>query len=343
MSKTWRFVTILVAVAAVGLAFASRRDRKPEPAQAAPNQTRPAGVITAAGRVEPVGEEIRIGPEMDGKLARVLVDEGDSVQKGQVVAMLTNSDFQARVELAKATLREREAQLERLRNGARVEERRESEAMLREVEAQMMTARAERDRRQGLLERGAISRSEYDLTARDYETWKARVEAARERLNMVQTQTRVEDLKRAEAEVAHAEATLAESRAQLEKTYVRAPIAGRVLRRYRKSGESVSVQADTPIISLGDLGTLRVRVDVDEVDVARLFVGQPAWVTAEAYGTKKFTGKVVRIGQALGRKNVRTDEPTERIDTKILETLVELDPGQRLPVGLRVDAYLEVK
>jgi len=49
----------------------------------------------------------------------------------------------------------------------------------------------------------------------------------------------------------------------------------------------------------------------------------------------------VRIGQALGRKNIRTDEPTERVDKKILETLVELDPGQTLPIGLRVDAFLE--
>ena len=78
-------------------------------------------------------------------------------------------------------------------------------------------------------------------------------------------------------------------------------------------------------------------------DVARLRVDQGTWVTADAYGDKRFTGKVVRIGQALGRKNVRTDEPTERVDTKILETLVELDAGQTLPIGLRVDAFLEVQ
>jgi hypothetical protein len=95
------------------------------------------------------------------------------------------------------------------------------------------------------------------------------------------------------------------------------------------------------VLSIGDCSTLRVRVDVDESDVARLFLGQKASVTAEAYGDRKFTGHVVRIGQALGRKNIRTDEPTERVDKKILETLVELDPGQTLPIGLRVDAFLE--
>ena len=49
----------------------------------------------------------------------------------------------------------------------------------------------------------------------------------------------------------------------------------------------------------------------------------------------------VTVRQFLGRKNVRTDEPTERVDTKILETLIELDPGQQLPSGLRVDTFID--
>jgi len=85
-----------------------------------------------------------------------------------------------------------------------------------------------------------------------------------------------------------------------------------------------------------------VRVDVDETDVNRLRQGQPAWVRADAYGDRHFTGHVVRIGDILGPKNVNTDRATEKQDTKILETLVELDPGQRIPVGLRVDAYIQV-
>ena len=63
-------------------------------------------------------------------------------------------------------------------------------------------------------------------------------------------------------------------------------------------------------------------------------------MTADTYGNKRFPGRVVRIGQELGRKNVRTDEPTERVDNKILETLVELDNDVDLPVGLRVNAFI---
>ena len=64
-------------------------------------------------------------------------------------------------------------------------------------------------------------------------------------------------------------------------------------------------------------------------------------MTADAFGGRRFTGTVVRIGQVLGKKNVRTDEPTERVDTKVLETLIELQDGHELPLGLRVQAFVK--
>jgi HlyD family secretion protein len=309
---------------------------EPPPADAA----RP---IVAAGRVEPASEEVKLGAEMDGKLKAVLVDEGNLVRKGQVVAVLENGDFLARVELAKATLAEREAALQRLLNGAREQERREARAAIREAEAMLENARAERSRRAQLLERGAVSRTEFDLTDREYRVMQARVEAATERFAFVDAAARADERMRAEAEVAQARARVQEAEALLEKTYIRSPLNGVVLHRYLKTGESVSTNPSTQVLSLGDTSRLRVRVDVDETDVARLAPGQTAWVTADAYGKRKFTGRVVQIGQKLGRRNVRTDEPAERVDTKILETLVELDPGQTLPVGLRVDAFIETR
>jgi ABC exporter DevB family membrane fusion protein len=308
------------------------------PAQAAQNEGK---FVLAAGLVEPVGEEVKVGSELDGKLARVLVEEGDLVKRGQTLGVLENGDYRARVALAEASLRESEAMLEKLRNGSRSEDRREAQALLREAEAHFETAQAEAERRRVLLARGAVSRSEYDLVARDAAAARARADAARERVNVALDQTRPEDLRRADAEVASARARRDEAAALLAKTYLRSPLDGRILRKYRKAGESVTAGGDSPVVSLGDTRTLVVRVDVDETDVAKLRIGQPAWVRADAYGDARFTGRVIRIGQALGRKNIRTDEPTERVDTKVLETLVQLDPGQTLPVGLRVDAYLE--
>jgi hypothetical protein len=104
----------------------------------------------------------------------------------------------------------------------------------------------------------------------------------------------------------------------------------------------VSTQFESPVVTLADDRVRRVRIDVDETDVARVAVGQKAYVTADAFGDRRFAGRVVRIGELLGRKNVRTDEPTERVDTKVLETLVEPEDGRELPFGLRVQAFIEL-
>ena len=139
-----------------------------------------------------------------------------------------------------------------------------------------------------------------------------------------------------------APAQLADAQAKYEKTLIKSPIHGTVLREHHRNGESVSNSSTVPdpISTVGDKDVLRVRVDVDKTDVNKVRVGQKAYVTADAFGNQKFWGHVVRVGEQLQPKNVRTDEPTERVDRKILETLVELDKGAVLPVRLRVDTYI---
>ena len=139
----------------------------------------------------------------------------------------------------------------------------------------------------------------------------------------------------AEADLRLAKANLEDAKARYEKTIIRSPIDGTVLRKHHRNGESVSNSSTVPdpIVTIGDQNVLRVRMDVDETEVAKVRVGQKAYVTADAFGDQKFWGRVVRVGEQLGPKNIRTDQPTERVDTKILETLVELDGAQQLPVG----------
>lgn len=299
--------------------------------------------VVAAGRVEPVSEELRIGSELNGKLAAVLVDEGDRIRRGQIVARLANGDYIARVAASRAIVSQREAAVRKLENGSRTEEKREAAASVAEASAVLDNAKADVIRRRDLYRSGDISKADLDRYERELSVAEARFNAARERRDVTDRSTREEDLASARAELVEARAAVAEHEAMLSKTILQSPLDGVVLRRHRRSGESISDQADDPVLTLADDSTLRVRVDVDEADVARVRTGQNAYVTAEAYGEKRFTGKVVRVGQILGRKNVRTDEPTERVDKKILETLVQLDPGQRLPSGLRVDAYIQTR
>ena len=339
-----RFLLLTICLLGLGVVAFQLRSHAPMKANAAmaEKSASPPNRIVAPGRIEPFSEEVKIASELDGILQRVLVDEGSSVRRGQVVATLSNGAYSARVEIARSVLAERLTDLERLKNGARPMEREQARAALREMEAWRDHAARERARRESILDQGAISRVEFELTDRELNVAQAKVDAARQHYAFVDADARTEDVARVKAEIEHARAQLNEAQTELNKTVIRSPIDGVVLHRYFQAGESVARSASLPIVSLGDTSRLRVRMDVDENDVARLRIGQHAYVTAAAYGDRKFTGVVTRIGQMLGKKRVRTDEPTERVDTKVLETLIDLDPGFQLPLGLRVDAYIEI-
>ena len=340
MKRTTVFIGAAVVISA-GINFGIVSARRASPPVKAASAADRGGIAAAGpGRVEALSEELRVSAQVGGRLQAVLVEENDRVAAGQLLATLENTDYRARVSSAEATLRLREAEARKVHNGARGQERRDAEAAVREAEAVVDNATADAGRRRDLYRDAVISRAEMDNAEQAFKVARAKLDSARERLSLVDAGSREEDHARADAEVALARAALAEARAVLEKTLVRAPIGGVVLRRHRRAGEIVSTHFESPVVTIADRSRTRVRVDVDEVDVARLRTGQAAYVTADAFGTRRFAGRVVRVGQVLGRKTVRTDEPSERVDTKVLETLIELADGADLPLGLRVQAFI---
>lgn len=326
----------------VSLIVASQHSRQVAAAASTTRASQGPLLIAGPGRVEPYSEDIKIGSELSGRLKAVNVEEGDMIQRGQGLAELENADYRAQVESAHANVVAKEAALRKVINGARRQERDEAWSSVNEAKAVMENAESELRRRQQLFSAAVVSREELERYAREADVAKAKYDAAVQQHALVDDHAREEDQSLAEADVQLAQAQLAEAEARYEKTFIRSPIDGTVLRKHHRGGESVSNSstAPDPILTIGDRKKLRVRVDVDETDVSKVRVGQRAYVTADAFGKQKFWGKVVRIGQQLGPKNVRTDEPSEKVDTKILETLIQLDRGSELPDGLRVDAFI---
>ena len=340
-NRTTLFVGLGVFLLTATLVLASRRGHESD---AARKSTANSVLLPIAGpgRVEPASEDIKIGSELSGRLKVVNVEEGDTIHHGEVLAELENADYRAQVASAHANVIAKEAVLRKVVNGARHQERAEAWSSVNEAKAVMENAKSESHRRQELFSAGVVSREELDRYAREADVAEAKYEAAVQQHALVDDRAREEDQSFAEADLKLAQAQLEEAQARYDKTFIRSPIDGTVLRKHHRSGESVSNSSTVPdpVLTIGDRKTLRVRVDVDETDVSKVTVGQRAYVTADAFGKQKFWGRVVRVGQQLGPKNVRTDEPTEKVDTKILETLVELDAGQHLPDGLRVDAFI---
>jgi ABC exporter DevB family membrane fusion protein len=346
MFRLFLFLVLAGGAAAAGWSFRNEwpllRDlaAAPPARAAAPASTVTPRSVVAPGRVEPVSEEIDVAAELGGRLKRVIVRTGDSVAAGQLLAELDNDALKARVALAMAQVQQREAALRRVVNGARPEERAEGFARVKQAEAIVRNAKAELERRNALAGRGFASTEEAQRLERVFEVARADLEAAEQQYALLSNPPREEDLAMAHAELALAEAQLSEATARLQSSFVRAPIAGTVLRVHRKAGEAVSDVRETPILTMGDTSTLRIRAEVDETDVAKVRVGQRAYVQADAFGTQRFYGKVVEVGPGLGSKRIRSDVAGERLDVKILETLIELEKQDRLLPGLRVDVFL---
>jgi ABC exporter DevB family membrane fusion protein len=339
--KQWitALAAAILAVAAMHAVTSRHPDAKAATSSIVPQQ---GHYISGPGAVEPVSEDIKVGSELSGKLRSVLVEEGDRVHAGQVVAVLVNADFEAQIRTSAAQVKQREAELRKTVNGARDQERRQAYSSVQESSAVLENARAEMSRHNQLFADGIISREDKERYVREFDVAKAQFDEAQQHHALIDDKPREEDVAAAQAALDLSRAQLAQAQAVYEKTLIRSPINGVVLRKHHRSGESVSNSSTVPdpIVTIGDNSVLRVRVDVDETEVAKVRVGQTAYVTADAYGTRRFNGHVIRVGNELGRKNIRTDEPTEKVDTKILETLVQLDAGIQLPVGLRVDAYI---
>lgn len=343
MTARTRLVSVLAGVLVVAASLVATRARSaPVPAAAVAAAPAAAGRIVGPGRVEPISEEIKIGVEVGGRIAGVHVEEGDRVTAGQALATLENGDYRAAVASAAARLDDAKAALLRVRTGARPDERREVTAAVAQAEAVLVQATVEATRRAGLAADGVIAREESDRAARDRAVAEGRLQELQARRTLVHDGPRAEDHAQAEAAVTLAAAALREAEARLAKTAIRSPIDGVVLRRDVRIGESVSPERQAAaLFTVADVSRLRVRVEVDETDVGRVGAGAPGWVSASAFGDRRFPGRVIRVGQSLGRKQLFTEEPRERVDTKVLEVLLELEPGARLPIGLRVDATIE--
>jgi HlyD family secretion protein len=333
----WLAVLLLAAVPAALLWLPAGRTSGE--AQAAPDAGG-ARVVAAPGVVEPASEEREIAAELGGVLAEVLTDENDTVRAGQRLAVLKSAELEARLEGARAELALRESELARLVNGARREERNEAAARLAEAEALARLRALDHARNEKLHASGAVSGAEHDGSREALESARARLRAAEERLALVRAPARADEIAQFKARIAAARAAVAEVEAMLAKTVITSPIDGTVLRRFKEAGETVTVQPVTPIFTIGDLSRLRVRAEIDEVDVAKIRPGRRVHVTAEAFRGERFGGTVVRVASRLGAKSIHSERPSEKTDTKILEAMVELDPEVKLPVGLRVDVFV---
>lgn len=320
-----------------------KADRESKPREGVDERVKvPAGdFIAGNGVVEPLDRETRVSASLAGRIAQVLVTEGQVVEKGTPLLQMDNDAERAAVDAAEGDLSVANAEYARAARGLR---REDVDAVVAETEsskARASISSSTLERVETLAKSGSATPDELDRARNQANVDKAALQAADARKRAALAGSRAEDVLVAAARVKAATARRDQAKATLERLTVRAPLSGKVLQVRTRAGEFFNPQGNEPLVVMGDTSKLRVRMDVDERDIARLNVGGTAFVTAIALPGKRFSGKVVEIGRRMGRKNIRTDDPVERIDTKILEVLIELDAPESLIPGVRVTSYIE--
>jgi multidrug resistance efflux pump len=301
-------------------------------------------VLACPGRVEGLTDVIDVGAGIDGVLAAVLVEEGQQVKAGEVIARIACRDLEAELEAARAMAESSRQSRQRLLRGSKEEERRIAADETAAAEAVLRQAQLHHQRMARLYEKGDVSKETLEKAQRDLDVTEAALRASVSRRELVNSSPLPEELARADAEVRAADERGSTAIAKLDKCSIKAPITGTILRRHLKVGEPTSVLIPRPIVSLADISQLRVRAEVDERDVGRIHLGQQVIVLADAFPGRRFAGRVSRPGAQMGRKKVRTGDPAEKSDRDVLEVLVDLEEtDERLVVGLRTTVQFLAK
>lgn len=279
--------------------------------------------VVAIGRVEP-RSKVEVKSKANGIIQVLLVDVGDAVAEGQVLAELDKENLEAQVREATATLQAEQANLS-------VAQTTEARARVEADNPELKYAQRELQRIRTLFEQGVASQQDLDDAQRT-----AEIVENRQRLLEADVTRTGALVSQAQARVAAARAALDRAEENLRYASIRSPITGLVLTRDTEVGDAVSSilnlgSAATLIMTLGDLSTVYVEGEVDEADVGPVKPGLPVRTTVESFPEESFAGTVTRIGpMGRERNNVTTFEARVSIS----------NPEGRLRVNMSANAEI---
>lgn len=334
-----KILTWSVIILAVYAAYTYRERQKNMEIPAEIHRGNLEKIIYAEGKIIPE-VEVELSTKVPGKIKTLLVKEGDFIARGQVVCVLDNGELYAQIASANANLRQAKARLLELSTGARSQELKEAAATVKQMEAAYEETKKNLQRQQDLFEQHVIPQSQLDLAKMQADMDKERLEAAKQRLHLLEEGPKKESILAAQAAVSSAAAGVQLAKENFSNSIIRAPISGEVIAKYKENGEMV--QPGMGIIKIADKSNTYARAEVDESDIGWLKLNQKAVVTSEAYPDKTFAGHVTFISESIGRRQIIPDDPTKISDAKVLDVKILLAPGHPFKIGMTVDTELHV-
>ena len=326
-SRKWSLIVagvVVLAVAAWGFSTLNGASSDIDPSKIATvERGTMVRSVVATGKIEPI-TKVEIKSKANGIIEKLFVDVDHVVAPGQVLAELDKENLTARLREARANLQAAEA----ARAGAEAQEKKN------EIEAEapdVAFARRNHERAQQLFNQKLVSQSQLDEAKSALEQAENRQRASGGQL--VVARARIVE---ATANVAQARAAVERAEEELANATIRAPIRATVLTRDVEIGSPVSsilnMGANASLVmTLGDIEKVFVRGKVDEADIGRVRLGQPAKITTETFRDRVFDGRVTQISPiGMEKDNVTTFEVEVSID----------NPGKELKANMTANAEI---
>lgn len=295
----WIVVVLAVVLGGGGFFMSQQANAKKVAAAKAHAAAAPKSpyVAIANGKADVEGGVIQVAARTSGVIREVLVQEGDDVVKGQVLARLEDDQPRLQAESAAADMRQAEAQIPLL-------------------QVQMSTAQRELGRLQALVATNFVAGQKIDQAQ----------DAVRQAQAGIAAQ---------QAAIGAARAKYNQSRYVQELSIIRAPADGRIVRRYANPGAGASTLNVSNMFDLEPKAARIVRAEISESALPFVIIGQTVQLSPEADPSKVVAGKVLRRAAVFGARKLQSDDPTERSDERVVEVVVGAD-GAPFLIGQRV-------
>ena len=337
----------LLAVAGVLFAvWTAVQSTKPMPSAKAvvePPQLPYAYKISGSGIVEASTRNIAVGTPVSALVAKVFVRVSQRVQAGDPLFLLDDRKERALLAVKETALVEARARLRRLLEVPRKEELPSARAKVREAEAIAEDLRLQLKSAEGVSVQKTISLEDLNKRRFAYQAAEARLAEAKASLELLEAGAWKADIEVAKAEISRVEAELEAAKVEVDRLVVRAPVAGNALQVNIRLGEFAQSGAPSqPLMLLGDLERLHVRVDIDENDAWRFKPASSA--VAFVRGNPKLKADLTYeyMEPYVIPKRSLTGDSTERVDTRVMQVVYSFSRGAlNIYAGQLMDVYIE--
>jgi multidrug resistance efflux pump len=257
----------------------------------------PGGVVLESKGYIIATHQIQVSPKVSGMVERLFIEEGKQVQKGDILAEIETTEYQADVDRAQAALESARRRLAELSRN-HPDEIKQAKAELDEAEAQREQLYQEWRRNKSLQTGGALAVRDYEQAQASYQAMDRKVERLRLAYYLMKEGPRLDQIEAAKAQVRQAEADLVKARWRLDNCKVIAPVSGIILTKKAEEGNIVNPIAfniSASLCDMADLADLEVDLTIQERDIAKVSKGQRCRIRPEAFPDRVYDGHVSRL------------------------------------------------